>query len=68
MPVIRVTNIKTAQSVKLGDAYVIDVYPPPEQENQEITPQMLSLADRLDELVRDNLDKPVKEPPGQTKR
>lgn len=62
MSVIIVKDDKTALSVKPGDAYFIDVFPPPEDEEQLITDEMLAEADRLEQVIRDNIAEPVEEP------
>jgi len=58
MSVKTVRTEKDALSVKLGESYIIDVFPPPEQENQEITPEMFKEEERLEKIINDNLSKP----------
>lgn len=58
MSIIIVKDEKSAASVKPGDSYFIDVWPPADQEDQEITEEMLALADKLEQLVRDNIAAP----------
>lgn len=66
--------IKTNRDVagiKFGEQYIIDVFPDSEDEEQEVTQEMLSKRDELQLAVEKEVSRQVEEkktPPGQEKK
>lgn len=58
---------KDIDKLKFGDQYIIDVFPDPSLENQEVTEAMLKKRDDLQEKIEDRFrSKPVAEIPEKT--
>lgn len=64
-------TIKTEADVKqlkAGDAYIIDVYPDPSEEDQLITDEMFALENTLQAAIEKHLTEPAKEKPASRKK
>lgn len=52
-----IRSIADAKGIKLGEQYIVDVYPSAKDENQEITPEMEELVRNIHEAVAKEVEK-----------